>query len=133
MPAPREIKPEEDPLGGSNMPDESTFNGETKVILYRLGEISIKLDKIESEQKDLAKVGSSRLANCEKQSALMAQALENIEKSVAKNTAKIESNDRWTKIIAGVITFVIAVGTAAVGIIGTWLQSILVELNHLLP
>ena len=99
--------------GGENMPDESQVNGDTRVILHRLDVISVQLKEAKNEQKVINKIAQDRLVDCEKQIALTAQALENVARLANENKKELKTNDRWTKIIAGVITFIIATGTTA--------------------
>ena len=108
--------------GGSDMPDESQLNGDTRVILHEIGRMAKDIKEVKTDQKELTKATTNRLGLCETQIALHSQAIETLAKQAEENKQGLKSNNLWTKITAGVITFVIAVGTAAVGIIGSWFQ-----------
>ena len=97
--------------GGENMPEPT--NGDTRLILHRLEAISVQLKDAKEEQKVINKIAQDRLNHCELQVALIAQALDTVAKLTDENTKELKTNDRWTKIIAGVITFIIATGTTA--------------------
>ena len=108
--------------GGSYMPDESQVNGDTRLILHRLDVVVSEIKDLQNDHKESTKATTERMAECEKAQALQGQAIITLAKLADENKQGLKSNDRWTKITAGVITFVIAVGTAAVGIIGSWFQ-----------
>ena len=96
------------------MPDESQVNGDTRVILHRLDAISTLLKEAKIEQKAINKLNGDKLVECQKQVALTAQALETVASLAHENKSGLKQNDMWTKVFGGVITFIIAVGTAAV-------------------
>ena len=108
--------------GGSVMPDESQLNGDTRVILHRLDVVVSEIKDLRKEQKESTKATTDRMFECEKVQALQGQAIINLATLAEENKQGLKSNNLGTKIPAGVITFVIAVGTAAVGIIGSWFQ-----------
>jgi len=108
--------------GGSYMPDESQVDGDTRLILHRLDVVVTEIKDLRKEQKESTKATTDRMVECEKVQALQGQAIINLANLAEENKQGLKSNNLWTKITAGVITFVIAVGTAAVGIIGSWFQ-----------
>ena len=80
---------------------EEEVNGDTKVILHRLGNQDEQIDRILDRQERWHEISEKRLGQSELQTALLQKSQENISEAVKKIESKQEKNDLWTKIIGG--------------------------------
>ncbi len=87
---------------------EKEYNGDTKVILHRLGEQDKQIKRILDRQDLRYEQGEKRQRENELQTALLQQSHDNICKTVEEIGKKQDRNDLWTKIIGGTEAAILA-------------------------
>ena len=77
------------------------YNGDTKVILHRLGKQDEQIERILNRQHRQYEQTEKRLNQGEKQIALLEQSNQAICEDIQEIKSKQDKNDLWTKIIGG--------------------------------
>jgi hypothetical protein len=91
------------------------YNGDLKLVAHQLGEMNVKIDKLDTRLETNIEVNNDRLREGEKQSALHALSLEIITDKVESLDSDVKRISLVSKVIGG-ITGGLAVVAAAIGI-----------------
>jgi len=91
--------------------DETTINGDLKLILHRLDGVGKSIDSLETKQDKYHQTSQGQLVVLEKNQALLQQSHDTLCGQVKTNAGKIEKNDFWTKIIGAITGILILAGT----------------------
>lgn len=113
------------------MPDDSELNGDTKVILNRLDRLGVDLTKYAEDQKAINLANQKMLGDHQTEIALHNQSLRTLFKKSDRLEKSITSGNRWNKIIASVIAFIVAMGLAVVAIMQAGYQSLISLVDQL--
>lgn len=100
------------------MPAETTLNGDTKIILHRLDELSATVQEIKEQLKATQAIGDERIRTLEIRQAVLIKSQENCANQVCSQVEKLETKINRNDVLGSVL-----------GAVGAWIAAVLTYLG----